>query len=144
MRCAMFRARNALAGVTPQDGQQVLARGRVSLYEPRGDYQLIVEHLEAAGEGALRRALRAAQGQTAAEGLFDAARKQPLPPLPRRIGVITSPTGAAIRDILHVLARRFPAMPVMVYPVPVQGDRRRRDIAAALDDWPLRAPSATC
>ena len=133
LRCAMFRQRNLLARFTPRDGQQVLARGRVSLYEPRGDYQLIVEQLEDAGDGALRRAFEELRARLAAEGLFAAERKRPLPAVPARIGVITSPTGAAVRDILHVLARRFPAADVLIYPVPVQGAAAAPAIAAALD-----------
>ena len=132
VRCAMFRGSNARVRVTPRDGMQVLVRARVGLYEPRGDYQLIAEHLEEAGEGALRRRFEELKARLAAEGLFDAGLKRPLPALPRRIGVITSPTGAAIRDILHVLARRFAAVPVLVYPVPVQGAGAGAEIAAAL------------
>src|SRR6187402_250212 len=108
IRCAMFRARNAQTGFRPRDGQQVLLRGRVSLYEPRGDYQLIAEVMEDAGEGALRREFEKLKAKLAAEGLFDTALKRPLPSMPRRIALVTSPTGAAIRDVLHILARRFP------------------------------------
>jgi exodeoxyribonuclease VII large subunit len=113
-------------------------RGRVSLYEPRGDYQLIAEQMEDAGEGALKREYEKLRARLQAEGLFDAARKRALPPLPKRIGVITSPTGAAIRDILHILARRFPATPVLIYPVPVQGDAAPAAIAGALELANLR------
>jgi exodeoxyribonuclease VII large subunit len=105
----------------PADGMEVLVRARISLYEARGEYQLIVEHMEPAGEGALRQAFEALKRRLAAEGLFEPVHKKPLPRLPRRIGVITSPTGAAIRDVLTVLRRRFPGIPVVVYPVPVQG-----------------------
>jgi exodeoxyribonuclease VII large subunit len=132
VRCAMFRGANTRVRVTPRDGLHVLVRARVGLYEPRGEYQLVVEHLEEAGEGALRRRFEELKARLAAEGLFDAAAKRAPPRLPRRIGVVTSPTGAAIRDILHVLARRFPAVPVLVYPVPVQGAGAAADIAAAL------------
>jgi exodeoxyribonuclease VII large subunit len=110
----------------------VLLRARVSLYEARGDYQLIVEHLEEAGEGALRRRFEELKARLAAEGLFDAARKRPLPALPRRVGVVSSPSGAAIRDVLHVLERRFPAVPVLLYPVPVQGAGAGAAIATAI------------
>ena len=133
LRCAMFRQRNVLARLTPREGQLVLARGRVSLYEPRGDYQLLVEHLEDAGAGALQRAFEELRARLAAEGLFALERKRPLPSAPARVGVITSPTGAAIRDILHVLAQRFPAAAVLIYPVPVQGAAAAPAIAAALD-----------
>ena len=121
VRCAMFRGRNRLLRFTPENGMQVLARVRVSLYEARGDYQLIIEHLEEAGHGALRRAYELLKERLAVEGLFAEAHKRSVPTLPERIGVITSATGAAIRDILSVLQRRFPAIPVLIYPVPVQG-----------------------
>ena len=139
LRCAMFRQRNVLARCTPREGQLVLARGRVSLYEPRGDYQLLVEQLEDAGEGALQRAFEELRARLNAEGLFAAERKRPLPACPARVGVITSPTGAAIRDILHVLAQRFPAAQVLIYPVPVQGAAAAPAIAAALDLASARA-----
>ena len=129
IRCAMFRMRNVHLNFTPANGQHVMARAHVSLYEARGDFQLIVEHLEEAGSGALQRAFEALKKRLADEGLFDTQRKKALPMLPRRIGVITSPSGAAIRDILSVLARRFPAVPVLLYPVAVQGEGAAQDIA---------------
>ncbi len=132
VRCAMFRGRNAMAGPPPRDGAHVLLRARVGLYEPRGDYQLIVDHLEPAGEGELRRRFEELKRRLAAEGLFDADRKRPLPALPWAVGVVTSPTGAALRDILHVLRRRFPAVPVVLYPVPVQGEAAAPRIAGAI------------
>jgi exodeoxyribonuclease VII large subunit len=132
VRCAMFRQRNLLLRLPVKDGSHVLARGRVSLYEARGEFQVVIEHLEEAGEGMLRRRFEALKQKLAAEGLFDTRHKQPLPALPRRIGVITSPTGAAIRDILHILRRRFPAIPVLVYPVAVQGEAAPREIEQAL------------
>jgi exodeoxyribonuclease VII large subunit len=132
VRCAMFRQRNAALGMVPRNGMQVLVRARASLYEPRGEFQLVVDHLEEAGEGELRRRYERLKRDLAAEGLFDTARKRPLPRLPRRVGVVTSQTGAAIRDILHVLARRFPAVPVVIYPVPVQGAGAAEAIAAAI------------
>ena len=135
VRCAMFRMQRRTLGFSPEEGDQVLVRAQVSLYEPRGDYQLIVERMEESGDGALRRAFEALKQQLFEEGLFDADHKQPIPPLPRQIGVITSPSGAAIHDILTVLKRRFPALPVIVYPVPVQGEEAKiriaRTIAAA-------------
>ncbi|MGH8323548.1 MAG: exodeoxyribonuclease VII large subunit, partial [Steroidobacteraceae bacterium] len=121
LRCAMFRLKNSALGFTPKAGRQVLARGRISLYEPRGDYQLIVEHLEEAGVGALKREFERLKSTLAAEGLFALDRKRSLPRFPRRIGVVTSPSGAAIRDVLHVLGRRFPPAAVLIYPTPVQG-----------------------
>jgi exodeoxyribonuclease VII large subunit len=132
VRCAMFRQRNMLAAFTPRDGQKVLVRARIGLYEPRGEFQLLVDHMEDAGLGALKRQFEELTAKLAAEGLFAAERKRPLPPLPMRIGVITSPSGAAIRDILHVLARRFPAARVLIYPVPVQGAQAAAEIAAAV------------
>ncbi len=132
LRCAMFRQRNLLARFTPRDGQVVLLRGRISLYEPRGDYQFLVDHIEEAGEGALRRRFELLKTRLAAEGLFATERKRPLPKHPARIGVVTSPSGAAIRDVLHVLRRRFCSIPVLIYPVPVQGAGAATQIAAAI------------
>jgi exodeoxyribonuclease VII large subunit len=132
VRCAMFRQRNMLCAFTARDGQKVLVRARIGLYEPRGEYQLIVDHMEDAGLGALKRQFEELSAKLSQEGLFAAQRKRPLPSLPRRIGVITSPTGAAVRDILHVLARRFPAAAVLIYPVPVQGAHAAADIVVAL------------
>jgi len=132
VRCAMFRQRSMLSKCEPRDGLQVLARARVTLYEARGDYQLLVDHLEEAGEGELRRQFELLKAKLQAEGLFAPERKRPLPSLPQRIGVITSSTGAAIRDILNILGRRFPAIPVLIYPVPVQGEGVARRIASAV------------
>jgi exodeoxyribonuclease VII large subunit len=132
IRGAMFRNRAMLLRFKPADGARVLARVRVSLYEARGEFQLIVEHLEEAGEGALLRAFEQLKAKLAAEGLFDTAKKRPLPKLPRRIGVITSATGAAIRDVLSVLARRFPLVDIEVIPVPVQGKDAPPAIVKAL------------
>ena len=133
VRCAMFRQRNMLCAFAVRDGQKVLVRARIGLYEPRGEYQLIVDHMEDAGLGALKRQFEELSAKLAAEGLFAAERKRALPSLPRRIGVITSPTGAAIRDIIHVLARRFPAAAVLIYPVAVQGAQAAGEIVAALE-----------
>jgi exodeoxyribonuclease VII large subunit len=133
IRCAMFRARNSGVGFRPRDGQQLLLRGRVSLYEPRGDYQLLAEAMEDAGEGALRREFERLKAKLAAEGLFDAALKRPLPAMPRRIAVVTSPTGAAVRDVLHILKRRFPTASVLVFPTAVQGAAATTSIVEAID-----------
>ena len=133
IRCAMFRNRNTGVGFRPREGQLLQVRGRVSLYEPRGDYQLIAENMEDAGEGALRREFERLKEKLAAEGLFDAALKRPLPAMPRRIAVVTSPTGAAVRDVLHILARRFPPASVLVIPTPVQGAAATPAIVAAID-----------
>lgn len=131
IRCALFRNRN-----TPNfnlvNGLQVTVRAQVSLYEPRGDYQLIVNAIESEGTGDLKRDFELLKTRLAAEGLFNSEHKQPLPLLPRAIGVITSPTGAAIRDILSVLQRRFPAIPVIIYPTSVQGQTAKSAIVAAI------------
>ena len=128
IRCAMFKPRSTWLRFKPADGMRVRARVRVTLYEARGEFQLIVEHLEEAGEGALLRAFEEMKKRLAAEGLFDAAKKRTLPKLPRLVGVLTSASGAAVRDVLSVLARRFPLAQVEVLPVPVQG----RDAPAAI------------
>ncbi|MGR9000424.1 MAG: exodeoxyribonuclease VII large subunit [Gammaproteobacteria bacterium] len=132
VRCAMFRTQQRRLVFKPENGKQVVVKAQVSLYEPRGDFQLIVEHIEEAGDGALRRAFEALKLKLSEEGLFDAVNKQSLPALPKSIGVITSPSGAAIRDILTVLRRRFSAVPVIVYPVAVQGDNAKYEIARAI------------
>lgn len=139
VRCAMFRNRNVLVRFRPADGQQVVIRARVSFFEARGEFQLVAEHIEPAGEGALRRAFEALKAKLDAEGLFDPARKKPLPAYPRRIGLVTSPGGAAVHDCLTVLRRRFPALPVVVYPVPVQGDGAAAEIARMLELADARA-----
>ena len=120
--CAMFKNRNQLLRFQPENGMKVLIRARVSLYEARGSFQLIAEHMEDAGEGALQRAYEELRAKLAKEGLFDLDRKRALPELPTCIGVITSVTGAAIRDVLQVLKRRAPGIPVRVYPAQVQGE----------------------
>ena len=133
VRCAMFRLRNRHLPFQPEEGMQVLVQARVSLYEARGDYQLIVESMEERGDGALQRAFEALKKQLAAEGLFHQSHKKPLPTLPRCIGVVTSSTGAALRDILSVLARRFISIPVVIYPTAVQGTEASQQIVAALE-----------
>ena len=133
IRCAMFRGANQRIRNLPKEGDQVRIRGKVTLYENRGDFQIIVEHLEPAGLGPLQQAFEALKMKLQAEGLFDPARKKPLPATPRHIGVVTSPTGAAIHDILTVLARRCPAIPVTLYPTAVQGQAATADIVNAID-----------
>jgi len=133
VRCALFRNRGMLLRFKPANGMKVLVRGRVSLYEPRGDYQFIAEHLEEAGHGALQRAFEELKARLAKEGLFDQALKRPLPAAPRRIGVITSPSGAALHDILTVIRRRYPVARVVLYPTPVQGEGAAAKIAAMID-----------
>jgi exodeoxyribonuclease VII large subunit len=132
VRCAMFRMSARGLGFELANGRQVLVRARASLYEARGEYQLIVDYAEEAGEGLLRRRFEELKRKLAAEGLFDAARKRPLPPLPRRIGVVTSPTGAALRDVLISLRRRFPLTAVLIYPTQVQGASAAEEIARTL------------
>jgi exodeoxyribonuclease VII large subunit len=128
----MFRQRNLLVNFTPKDGLRVLVRGRISLYEARGDYQFLADTMEEAGEGALRRQFEQLKAKLAALGLFASEHKKTLPALPKRIGVITSPTGAAIRDVLHILNRRFQSIPVLIHPVPVQGAGAAIQIAEAI------------
>ena len=121
VRCAMFKMKAQYLRFQPRDGMQVLVRAKLTLYEPRGDYQLVLEHMEEAGEGALRRAFEALKAKLDTEGLFAEDRKRPLPRFVRRLGVLTSPSGAVIRDIQSVLARRWPMLDVELLPVPVQG-----------------------
>jgi exodeoxyribonuclease VII large subunit len=131
VRCAMFRGQRRHS-FKPENGKQVVVKAQVSLYEPRGDYQLIVEYLEESGDGVLRRAFDALKLKLSEEGLFSAINKKDLPLLPKVIGVITSPSGAAIHDILTVLRRRFAAVPVIIYPVAVQGENAKIEIAKAI------------
>ena len=131
-RAAMFRGRNSRVGFQPVNGQKVLLRAQVTLYEARGEYQLVVDHLEDAGVGELMRRYEQLKAQLNQEGLFDAARKQPLPTHPRKIALVTSATGAAIRDVLSVIARRAPHIPVVVFPTPVQGETAATQIRQAL------------
>jgi len=133
VRCAMWRQRNTQVRFRPKDGMAVLVRARVGLYEPRGEYQLLIEHLEEAGEGALKREFEKLKARLAAEGLFAVERKRPLPAVPRRIGVVSSPTGAAIHDILRVLRARFPAAGVLLYPTAVQGAAAVPEIVRAIE-----------
>ena len=133
VRCAMFRMYNRTLSFAPEDGMHVLAHARVGLYPERGEFQLIVQYMEDAGAGALRRAFDALKSRLHAEGLFDPAHKRPLPTLPRCVGIVTSPTGAAVRDVLSVLERRFPAVPAMLYPVAVQGAGAAAEIARMID-----------
>ena len=132
VRCAMFRPKSSWLCFKPVDGMQVLLRARVGLYEPRGEFQLIAEHLELAGDGALQRQFEQLKAKLDAEGLFDPDHKRPLPRFAQHIGVITSATGAAIRDVLSVLERRWPLAMVEVLPVPVQGQEAPPQITAML------------
>ncbi|MHB8844840.1 MAG: exodeoxyribonuclease VII large subunit [Nitrospirota bacterium] len=132
VKAVLFRSSQRHLKFTLQHGMQVICRGRVSVYEPRGEYQVIVEYVEPKGVGALQKAFEELKARLEKEGLFDRDRKKPLPLLPRRIGIVTSPTGAAIRDILRVIKRRHPKMEILIYPVPVQGADAAPSIVEAL------------
>ena len=133
IRVVCFRNQARYLKFKPQDGISVIARGHLSVYEARGEYQLYVEYLEPAGLGALQLAFEQLKQKLAAEGLFDLARKKPLPVLPRTVGIVTSPTGAVIRDILRILKRRFPNMNVVLYPVKVQGEGAAAEIVEGIE-----------
>ena len=133
VRCVMFRGRNSYLDWQPREGDKVEARAVVTLYEARGDFQLTVEFLQRAGLGALFEAYERLKQKLEAEGLFDPARKRPIPEHPRRIGIVTSPDAAALHDVLTTLRRRMPSIPVVIYPTPVQGKEAGAKIAAAID-----------
>lgn len=133
VRCAMFRNSNRRVTFRPQHGQQILVRARITLYEPRGEYQIIVESMQPAGEGLLQQKYEQLKAKLAAEGLFDQQSKQPLPSPAHCVGVITSKTGAALHDILHVLKRRDPSLPVVIYPTAVQGEDAPGQIVRAIE-----------
>ncbi|OGV74134.1 MAG: exodeoxyribonuclease VII large subunit, partial [Lentisphaerae bacterium RIFOXYA12_FULL_60_10] len=135
----LFRGVLETLRIVPKDGLQVRVRGELTVYEKNGNYQILVRHLEETGRGSLQARFEQLKSRLQQEGLFDAARKRPLPVLPRHIGIVTSPTGAAIRDILQVLSRRFPNLHVLVAPVRVQGDGAAEAIAAAIDRLNQRA-----
>ena len=130
--CAMFRNQNRLLRFKPTEGQHVLLRGKVTLYEPYGRFQFVVEHMEESGEGALRRAYEVLRNTLQDAGWFDAARKRALPTLPHRIGIVTSDSGAAIHDLLSVLGRRFPGIPLRLFPAPVQGKTAAPQLAEVI------------
>lgn len=132
IRCAMFRGQNSRLRFTPEDGMHLLLKAKVSIYEGRGDYQLIVDHVEEMGDGALRRAFEALKKKLDAKSYFDLDRKKLLPEMIQTIGVITSPTGAALQDILSVIEKRFPAMHIIIYPTPVQGTNAHKHIVKAI------------
>lgn len=144
--CAMFKGRNRTLKFQPENGNQVLVRAKVSLYQPRGNYQLIVDRMEEAGDGALRRKFEALKIKLAAEGLFDEISKQEIPELPECISIITSKTGAAIHDVLSVIERRFPSIPIKIFPVPVQGNEAAPAICNAINliDEHVAAGSFNC
>jgi exodeoxyribonuclease VII large subunit len=131
--CAWFRQRQRGPSLNLKNGDQILVFGKVSIFESRGNYQIIVEQLELAGEGELRRRFDELKKKLAAEGLFDEDNKQALPELPQRVGLVTSPSGAAVRDMITVMARRFPSVPVIIYPTAVQGAFAAAQIVATLE-----------
>src|ERR1051325_1017699 len=132
LRVVMFRMQARLLRFRPENGLHVLARGRVTLYDARGDLQFSAEHLEPKGAGALQVAFEQLKAKLAAEGLFDAARKKPMPLMPRRIGVVTSPRGAALQDILNILRRRHEDVHILIYPAQVQGESAPAEVSAGL------------
>jgi exodeoxyribonuclease VII large subunit len=142
LRVVMFRAQARLLRFKPQNGMQIITRGRVTMYEARGELQLLAEHMEPMGAGALQVAFEQLKAKLAAEGLFDSARKKALPLLPRRIGVITSPRGAAIRDILNVLARRHESLNVLIYPAQVQGESAPGEVSSGVRFFNRQQPSS--
>ena len=133
IRCAMFRQQNQLVSFSIEDGKQILARARVGLYQPRGEYQLIVDYIEEAGEGLLRQRFELLKNKLQQEGLFDSSNKSPLPEFPQTIGLITSPSGAAIQDIFNIMNRRFPCINVIVYPTLVQGRKATQQISKTIE-----------
>ncbi len=139
VRSAMFRSSASRLGIDVENGMKVLARGRISLYEPRGDYQFIIDSMQDAGEGLLQRQFDELKRKLEAEGIFDPTHKKELPPYPARIGLITSAGGAAVRDLLHVLERRWPVARVRLYPVLVQGAEAPREIRNAIEAANLHA-----
>jgi exodeoxyribonuclease VII large subunit len=133
LRAVLFKMQRRYLRFNPKDGMSVIARGRIALYEPRGEYQLVIDYMEPKGVGALQLAFEQLKARLAQAGLFDLARKRPLPMLPRVIGVVTSPTGAVIHDMLQILRRRFANLQVCLYPVRVQGDGAAEEIARGIE-----------
>src|SRR5437660_2570200 len=132
VRCVAFRSSHRFWKFKPRDGLAVLARGRIDVYEARGEYQLLVETIEPQGLGALQLAFEQLKKKLAAEGLFAAQRKRPLPRFPRRIGIVTSPRGAAIADMINILSRRFPGLHIRLYPALVQGEGSAEEVCRAI------------
>ena len=142
IRCAFFKGRRAMFEYSPTEGIQVVLRARLTIYEPRGDLQLVVQHIEPAGEGALREQFEKLKRKLEKEGLFDSGRKKPIPRIPYRIGVITSPTGAAVRDIVITCRRRFAGIPLILYPTLVQGESAPEGIIQSIQIAARRAECA--
>ena len=134
IKAVVFRFMGRYLKFEPQDGLLVICRGRINLYEPRGEYQLILDYMEPKGIGALQLAFEQLKGKLQKEGLFDPEHKKPLPLLPQKIGIVTSPTGAAVRDLLNVIGRRFPNMEILINPVKVQGEGAAQEIASAIEE----------
>ncbi|HLK09701.1 MAG TPA: exodeoxyribonuclease VII large subunit, partial [Candidatus Angelobacter sp.] len=132
LRIVMFRSQARLLRFRPEAGMQVIARGRVTIYDARGELQLSAEFLEPVGAGALQVAFEQLKTRLAQEGLFDATRRKPIPPLPRRIGLVTSPRGAALQDMLNILARRHENVGIQIYPAQVQGETAAAEVAAGI------------
>ena len=128
VRCAMFKMKNLRVNFRPQNGMQVLVRASVSLYEPRGDYQLIIESMQMAGDGLLQQQFEELKMKLAAQGFFAQEHKKPIPKFVKQVGIITSPSGAALQDILHILNRRDPSLQIAIYPTLVQGKEATQDI----------------
>ena len=139
IRCAWFKQRQSINANDISNGMKMLALGKISLYQPRGEYQFIIEKMETAGEGDLKRKYEELKQKLFNEGLFDREKKLEIPKLPKKIGVITSPSGAAIRDVLSILKRRFPLLPIVIFPITVQGENAAPDIENALKNANLRA-----
>lgn len=138
--CAMFRYADRNMGFLPEDGMKILARGRISVYPRRGNYQMIADEIEPRGKGSLHLAFEQLKKKLEAEGLFSPGRKKPLPLLPERIGIVTSPTGAAVRDIINVIIRRFASVHLLINPVRVQGEGAADEIVAAIRDFEEKVP----
>ncbi|MGA1865315.1 MAG: exodeoxyribonuclease VII large subunit, partial [bacterium] len=134
MRCVLFKGSQRFLRFQPEDGMKILVRGKITVYERRGEYQLICDYIEPLGSGALQKAFEQLKNSLAKEGLFDESRKRPIPLWPERIGIVTSPTGAAIRDILNILTRRFVTVRVLINPVRVQGEGAAEEIARAVGE----------
>jgi exodeoxyribonuclease VII large subunit len=134
LRCVLFKGSQRFLRFQPEDGMKILVRGKITVYERRGEYQLICDYIEPLGSGALQKAFEQLKNRLAKEGLFDESRKRPIPLWPERIGIVTSPTGAAIKDILNILTRRFVTVRVLISPVRVQGEGAAEEIARAVGE----------
>ena len=134
IKVVMFRSGKSQLKFEPKDGDQVIVKGKITVYEPRGEYQIVIDYMEPKGIGALQLAFQQLKEKLSKEGLFDEELKKGLPLLPQKIGIITSPTGAAIRDILNIIDRRFPNVHILIAPVKVQGEGAAQEIAAAIKD----------